>query len=57
MSNDYELPPMPEPSGPDVGWFTEDQMREYAIRAVQEDRGRRGPTADDLLDAMDTGPR
>jgi hypothetical protein len=40
MSNDYELPPMPEPAGPDVGWFTEDQMREYALLAVQRERER-----------------
>jgi hypothetical protein len=44
MSNDYELPPMPQAVDvTPVSWsnlFSADQMREYALLAVQRERER-----------------
>jgi hypothetical protein len=44
MSNDYELPPMPQAVDvTPVSWsnlFSADQMREYALLAVQQERER-----------------
>lgn len=47
------LPPLPDPAGPDVGWYTVDQMITYAMQVIGICTAMCDAEADRCWDAWD----